>query len=136
MVRRRIPLFLVLPAGVMVCGCVGLFPPAVDGTSDSTQDGMDGALPTVTLYVSNSTPQVNEAAMFTCSVTGGGDEITFDFHPSDRLLIDYTNGRASFIVQQADGGATFQFTCTATNGTGTSEPSNVVTVTPTASVAP
>ena len=78
------------------------------------------------LEVSNPTPQVNEEVILTCLVVNGDSGgVTYAFQPANgRLFVDNAAGRATFIVEAADVGVAFTFTCTATNEAGTSQPSN------------
>ncbi len=113
----------------------------VNGTAEETwlgdeepDDQPPGDIPVVRLDLSNPSPQVNEEVRLTCSVVGGdAGGVLFDFQPAnDRLFINRASGTASFIVEETDIGVEFAVTCTATNETGTSRPSNqqVIIATP------
>jgi len=132
--------FVALIGGVMVApACVNWNTPGTNGGppgADGAAGDDDGAgpvdddgenRPSVTLEVSNPTPQLNEEVVFTCSLASasGAGETLFEFQPENgRLAIDADRGTAVFIVQESDIGVAFTFTCTATNDNGTSEPSN------------
>ncbi len=108
-------------------------PPPTDGQNEGSEPSVDGSVPAVTLRVSNPSPQLNEEVLLTCSIISGDTAgVTFDFQPADgRLFVDHQAGTATFIVEQADSGAAFTFTCTATNQNGTSEPSDEQVIIPT-----
>lgn len=102
--------------------------------NDTEPDGQpDAGVPVVRLSVSNPAPQVNEEVLLTCSVVNGDSGgVTFDFQPADgRLFVDHTAGTATFIVEQADIGVAFAFTCTGATQDGTSQPSNEELIVPT-----
>jgi len=140
--------FLALAFAAVASGCVeicaalnGGFEGCIPGDDDGgTADGSitppnedDSAdLPRVALSVSNTSPAVNEEVLLTCTLTAGDStSLRFGFQPSlGRLAVDRVRGTASFVVTAADVGAAFEFTCTAANEAGTSEPSNSVLVLP------
>ncbi len=108
-------------------------PPTTDRDGEP-DDRPEGNIPVVRLDVSNPSPQVNEEVVLTCSLVGDDAAgVRFDFQPADgRLFVNRTRGTASFIVEETDIGVAFALTCTATNETGTSGPSNqqVIIATP------
>jgi hypothetical protein len=140
-------LSLILVIGALATGCIELraaLQGALDGTgrdgapiNDSGDEPPDddavGDVPAVMLIVSNPTPVINEEVLLSCLVTNDvSGPVSFDFQPaSGRLFIDPQRGTASFFVEQSDLGATFVFTCTATNENGTSPLSNEQIVSPT-----
>ncbi|MGB2988200.1 MAG: hypothetical protein WBE26_20215 [Phycisphaerae bacterium] len=145
MMRFRLLPFLIA-IGVLATGCIELrlaLQDIVDGPTDGSSptdgtdgepaDDADGNAPIVTLHASNTTPQVNEEVILTCSlVNSDTGPATFDFQPADgRLFVDHARGSASFIVEEADVSVAITLTCTATNNSGTSEPSNEQVITPT-----
>ena len=107
--------------------------PSPDNGGSEPDGEVDPTIPVVSLAVSNPTPQVNEEVIFRCAVASGGmGNVTFDFQPRDgRLFVNSVAGTATFIVEEADVGVAFTFTCTATSEAGTSEPSNAQTIVPT-----
>ena len=106
-------------------------PGGVEPTDESPDDSV-GAVPRVRLSVSNRTPGFNEAVRLTCSVIGGSSPAdTFDFQPAGRLIVDRVAGTATFIVLETDVGVAATFTCTGTNGEGTSQPSDSLVFIPT-----
>ncbi len=109
------------------CGEVGPGNGGGPGPTDGLPPpGGDGTTLNVTLNVSNPTPQSNEQVTLTCALTNGGDgNVTFDFQPADgRLIVDHAAGTAGFIVQESDVGVAMTFTCTASDSSGTSAPSD------------
>ena len=119
-----IPLVAALSPGCVELGLIT--PISLDGTPDGfpsvdTPDTDSPTLATVSLSVSNPTPQINEEVTLTCRVTNGAvDGVTFAFDGAPgRLIIDRNRGTASFITQESDAGVAFNFTCTATNDVGT-----------------
>jgi len=88
-------------------------PPANDNTN--------GTVPTVTLSLSESVPQVSWEVTLQCSVIGGDSTgVLFSFEPDDRLIdVNAANGTAVFIVDEGDVGAQLTFTCSGTNSAGT-----------------
>ena len=147
MVRNQPVLGLLCTLLALTSGCIDLQlalqevlhgpfggrPPTTNG-DDEPDDQAQGDIPVVRLDLSNSSPQVNEEVRLTCSVVGGdAGGVVFDFQPANgRLFINRASGTASFIVEETDVGVEFAFTCTATNETGTSGPSNqrVIIATP------
>jgi hypothetical protein len=117
-----------------------LAPSNGDDSGDNDGNDTDGSvIPTVTLSVTNPTPQLNEEVILRCSLVGNVDGlVTFDFQPDDpRLVVNQTAGTGSFVIQEIDiGGAGFAFTCTATTNAGTSLPSNQVVIIPTGLESP
>ena len=88
-------------------------PPANDNSS--------GTVPTVTLSLSDSVPQVSWEVELQCSIISGDSAgVLFSFEPDDRLIdINAVNGTAVFIVDEGDVGAQLTFTCSGTNSAGT-----------------
>lgn len=88
---------------------------------------------TVTLSVSNSTPQLNEEVFFRC--TAGGDfsqPVSFVFQTSDvSLQAALFGGTASFIVTETELGQGIDVTCSGTDADGTTATSGRATVFPT-----
>ncbi len=119
--------FLISGGGLPSNGVDGDGPP--DGNDN---DNANGEELEVALSVSNPTPQVNEEVFLTCEVVSGDAEgVFFDFQPaSARLVIDATQGIASFIVLETDVGQAFTFTCTAENALGETATSAPRTITP------
>jgi hypothetical protein len=119
----------------LLTGCPGTVGPGTGGGPGPT-DGLpppgDGTTLRVTLSVSNPTPQPNEQVTLTCALTDvGSGNVTFDFQPADgRLIVDHAAGTADFIVQESDVGLAMTFTCTASDGGGTSPPSSPRTIIP------
>ncbi len=115
-------------------GCFGLgVTGPLDGTTpdgNGSDPGDDGAALSVTLRVSNPTPQPNEEVILTCTlISGSGANATFDFQPTiGRLIVDRTAGTASFIVNESDVGVALEFTCTASDENGAGEPSDPQTI--------
>lgn len=104
--------------------------PVDSSPNDNTNSG--GIIPTVSLTISNPTPQINEEVFLTCVVqTGLEANLSFAFQPAGRLFVNTSTGRASLIIEASDIGSSFSFTCTATNSQGTSEPSPSRLITPT-----
>ncbi|RME39202.1 MAG: hypothetical protein D6788_05940 [Planctomycetota bacterium] len=103
------------------------------GSGDAGAGGGDVITPQVVLDVSNPAPQLNEELQLVCRVVNNaGGMIRFEFQPDDgRLVVDHEAGTAVLVIEPSDIGQTFDFTCTASNEAGTSNPSNVQTVAPT-----
>lgn len=127
------PLVAALSPGCVELGIIT--PISLDGASDGSPsvdapDTDSPTLATVSLSVSNPTPQINEEVTLTCRVTNGaGEGVTFDFDGAPgRLVIDRNRGTASFITQESDASVAFNFTCTATNEIGAGPPSAAVLV--------
>ena len=101
----------------------GLWP---SGPDDSGNGNGPSGVPVVALGVSNPNPLVGEEVLLTCSLVAGDPTgVTFAFHPvHPRLLVNPQAGTAELIIEQPDVGSELAFTCTASNETGTSEPSN------------
>ena len=114
----------------IVAGCVNL--PGNGGGQDPNGEPHEDA-PVVQLAVSNSSPQLSEEVVLTCSVIDGSTEnAIFDFQTdSDRLVIDPVTGMATFIVEQSDIDVGLPVTCTASNAFGASSPSNEQLILPT-----
>lgn len=139
MIRHGLIPFVVVVVGLSSAGCIDL-PLVVHGAvEDGTGGGLpgdrngeepdrqgDATVPVVRLDVSNPSPQLNEEVILTCSVAAGdAGGVSFGFQPPDgRLFVNRRSGTAVFIVEEADIGSAFMFTCTGTNKNGTSEPSN------------
>jgi len=87
-------------------------------------------LPRVSLTVSNPVPQLNETVLFRCTLLSGNDtDLSFTFQPSfGRLIVNETDGTATFVVDESDIGSSQSFTCTATNRVGEGPPSNSIVV--------
>ncbi len=115
-------------AGLLLASGCALPIPRNGGT-----DPAAGDVPVVRLTLSNPSPQVGEEVILRCEVvTGGSLGTTFAFQPDEgRLFVDRATGSASFIVEGSDIGVAFSFTCSATDDTGTSEPSNEQVIIPT-----
>jgi len=114
-------------------------PPLPNGSGDGSPpdgggggDGGSDQVPLVSLQASNTTPQLNEQVVLQCSIVSGGNGSTrFAFQPTlGRLIVNANTGRATFIVSETDLSVSFQFTCTAENDAGISDPSNEVVITP------
>lgn len=127
------PLVAALSPGCVELGIIT--PISLDGASGGspsvdTPDMDSPTLATVRLFVSKTTPQINEEVTLTCRVTNGVVEgVTFDFDgATGRLVIDRNRGTASFITQESDASVEFNFTCTATNEIGAGPPSAAVLV--------
>lgn len=104
----------------------------VDGVDGGSADGMTPQPSDlrVSLTVSNPTPTVGEQVVFQCVlVEGPSDDVSYAYQGGGgRLTVDSRTGRASWIVNESDVGASLRLTCTAANQQETSEPSNAVTV--------
>ncbi len=146
MLARRLLVFLLPTLFAPVAGCIELQQALQGGSGDSSGEGPHtptndtepdeqpgSEVPVVRLSISNPAPQVNEEVLLTCSVVNGDTGgVTFDFQPTDgRLFVNHTMGTATFIVEQADIGVAFAFTCTATTMDGASQPSNEQLIVPT-----
>lgn len=144
MLPRACWITLLTASLILTSGCVEI-PPFPAGSNDGVlpDDGEDGDLPgegdasdipVAILSVLNPTPQLNEEVSLRCSIAGEDPgDTTFDFQPDNgRLLLNNRAGTASFIVEEADIGSEFVFTCTATNSNGTSRPSAEQVIIPTA----
>ena len=146
MIRRHL---IPVLAAVAACsgGCIDLQLALQNAIQESTDGSLppnddqnepdgpgDSDIPVVTLSVSNPAPQLNEEVLLMCSLVGGdADAVTFDFQPDyGRLIVDRRRGTATLIIDPTDIGSTLEFTCTATNEAGTSEPSNEQVIIPTA----
>lgn len=103
-----------------------------DGFSGDDGGSSGGEAPVVSLRASNTSPAVNEEVVLTCLLTRGDRvNLEFGFQPnSGRVVVDPTVGTARLIITEADLGASFSFTCSATNAFGTSPPSNRVLIIP------
>ncbi len=128
-------LLTVLVLAVPLGGCVELarlladLPASGPGggntnTNDATppaNDNTSGTVPTVTLSLSDSVPQVSWEVELQCSVISGDSAgVLFHFEPDDRLIdINAVNGTAVFIVDEGDVGVQLTFTCSGTNSAGT-----------------
>jgi hypothetical protein len=119
----------------LLTGCGGTIGPGT-GIGPGPTDGLpppgNGTNLSVTLSVSNPTPRPNEQVTLTCRLTNAGDgNLTFDFQPAGgRLVVNHAAGTAGFIVQESDVGVAMTFTCTASDGGGTSPPSDPRTIIP------
>lgn len=128
--------------GLLGCRITIPLPPLTNGSGDGSppggggDDGGSDQVPLVSLQASNTTPQLNEQVVLQCSIVAGGNgSARFSFQPtSGRLIVNANTGRATFIVTETDLNVSFQFTCTAQDDAGMSDPSNEVVITP--SVAP
>ncbi len=130
-----------------ILGCIALLTltgcalsPSTGGTppADGTGDGQQTTDPnpprfTVSLTVSNATPQLNEEVIFRC--VAGGDvsqPVSFVFQTSDvSLQAAPFGGTASFIVTESELGQGVDVTCSGTDADGTTATSSRVTIFPT-----
>ncbi len=107
--------------------------PANGGNGDDTQP--PGTIPafTVTLGVSNSTPQINEEVIFRCTPSGDiGQGASFSFQTADvSLQVNTASGTATFIVTESELDLSVDITCTATDAEGNTATSTRVTIFPT-----
>jgi hypothetical protein len=118
------------------CGGGVIVPP--DGNGSNGNDNNDNVpppdlVPEVQLTASNVAPMPNEEVELLCRVVNEADgPFTFAFQLAlGRLIVDSEAGRAVFIVDASDVGTAIEFTCTAANDAGISDPSNSVIVTAT-----
>ncbi|MEK7710867.1 MAG: hypothetical protein AAB341_03130 [Planctomycetota bacterium] len=125
--------------GLLGCRITIPLPPLPNGGGDGSPPGGGGddggdRVPVVSLQASNTTPQLNEQVVLQCSIVSGGNgSARFAFQPtSGRLIVNANTGRATFIVTETDLSISFQFTCTAENDAGLSDPSSEVVITPSA----
>ncbi len=143
MVRHWV--FVAMTALVLAGGCVELR--TLLGGDDvaaggNTSGGSGGGgleplgggdtVPTAELTVTNPVPQVGEEVTLTCDLVGGSGDASYAFQTSFGRL-SHVDGAstATFIVDESDIGQELSFTCTATDGAGTSEPSASQIVFPT-----
>ncbi len=103
-----------------------------DGASNGGGGIGTGDLPVVSLRASNTSPAANEEILLTCLLRSGDrEDLVFSFQPrSARIVVDRSRGTARIVVTEADIGASFTFTCSATNAAGTGSPSNAVLIIP------
>ena len=103
-----------------------------DGASNGGGGIGAGDLPVVSLRASNTSPAANEEVLLTCRLSSGDrEDLVFSFQPrSARIVVDRSRGTARIVVTEADIGASFTFTCSATNAVGTGSPSNAVLIIP------
>ena len=119
----------------LIGGCVPVVGSGSDGTTIPPENGDTGdgaATFAVSIQVSNPTPQLFEEVTLRCTTVGSVmGPLTFDFQSRDvALLVDSTNGTASFLVNESDLGLTIDVTCSASDGTGQTAASRRVTVAP------
>lgn len=127
----------------LMSGCVTVSLPGNGGGTNNPDNNLPSDTPTpekitVVLSVSNPNPQVGEEVFLSCNiVTGSAIDPFFDFQPTNRLIaIDTRNGSATLIVDQTDVGIEFTFTCTVTEASVTSDPSQPQSIIPTATLTP
>jgi len=104
------------------------FPADGDNDNDSP-DPRD--LPVVRLTVSNPSPQVGETVRLQCRIlSGDATNAVYAFTPAERITVDTRTGDADFIVDAADVGTEFEFTCRTTSASGEGPGSNRATFIP------
>jgi len=105
-------------------------PPAGGNGLDPPNGTPNGITLAVVLTVSNPSPNVGEEVILQCRVVEGDPTgATFSFQPTNLSLItDERRGTARLVIDASFAGSELGFTCTASNGSDTSSPSNRQTI--------